>query len=48
MKIQPNKKFFAQMGAVFAQALGLSESQLDFVINGDVKYRMGQGASNDD
>ena len=48
MKIQPNNKFFAQTDAVLAQALGLSESQLDFIINGDIKCRMGQGASNDD
>ena len=47
MRIQPNKFYFAQTGAVLVQALGLSESQLDFVINGDIKYRMGQGASND-
>ena len=48
MKIQPNKKFFALTGADLVQALRLSESQLDFVISGDIKYSMGQGASNDD
>ena len=48
MKIQPINKTFDQINVVFAQALGLSDSQLDFVINYGIKDRMEQGASNDD
>ncbi|NOU40359.1 MAG: hypothetical protein HOO85_03725 [Methylotenera sp.] len=48
MEIQPDKQNIDQMDTVLAQALGLSESQLDFIINYGIKYRMGQGASDDD
>ena len=36
-----------QINAIFAQALGQSASQLDFIINGDIKCRMRQGSSDD-
>ena len=48
MKTQSDKKNFEQMDIVLAQILRLSASQLDFIINYGIKYRIRHGANYDD
>ncbi len=43
-KIQKSKPIIDQIDQVLAQHYGFTDEELDFIINYDIKYRMGRGA----
>ena len=47
-KIQKSKGTIDEIDVVIAKHYNFTQEELDFIINFDIKYRMGQGASDDD
>ena len=47
-KIQKSKPIIDEIDKVLARHYGFTDEQLDYIINYDIKYRMGQGADSDD
>ncbi|MBC7963292.1 MAG: Eco57I restriction-modification methylase domain-containing protein [Steroidobacteraceae bacterium] len=47
-KIQKSKELLDQIDATLAAHYGLNDEELDFIINYDIKYRMGIGAGGDE
>ena len=44
-KIQRSKPIIDEIDAVLARHYGFTEEELDFIINYDIKYRMGRDAA---
>ncbi len=47
-KIQKSKPIIDQIDCVLAKHYGFTDEELDFIINYDIKYRMGRGNEEDD
>jgi hypothetical protein len=45
---KPCKPLLDEVDAVLAEHYGFSDEEVDYVINYDIKYRMGQDAEDDD
>ena len=43
-----NKPIIVEIDTVLANHYGFTEEELDFIINYDIKYRMGRGAEEED
>jgi hypothetical protein len=46
-KIQKSKAIIDQIDSLLAQHYGFTDEELDFIINYDIKYRMGQDGGED-
>ena len=47
-KIQKSKPIIDQIDRVLARHYGFTDEELDFIINYDIKYRMGRGSENEE
>jgi hypothetical protein len=47
-KVSRSKRIIDKIDTVLAIHYGLSDEELDFLINYDIKYRMGKGAGDDE
>ena len=47
-KIQKSKPIIDEIDTVLAKHYGFTDEELDFIINYDIKYRMGQSEENGD
>ena len=47
-KIQKSKTFIDEIDRVLAMHYGFTEEELDFIINYDIKYRMGRESGEGD
>lgn len=47
-KIQKSKSIIDQIDSILAKHYGFTDEELDFIINYDIKYRMGLGGSDDE
>ena len=43
-----NKPIFDEIGTVLAGHYGFTAEELDFILNYDIKYRMGRGVENEE
>ena len=47
-KIQKSKSIIDEIDRVLAQHYGFTEEELDFIINYDIKYRMGKNSEKEE
>ena len=47
-RVSKSKPIIDEIDRVLARHYGFTEEELDFIINYDIKYRMGGGAEDDD
>jgi hypothetical protein len=46
--VSPTKPIFDKIDTIQAKHYGFTDEELDFIINYDIKYRMGKGAGEED
>jgi len=48
IQIQKSKSIIDQIDSVLAKHYGFTDDELDFIVNYDIKYRMGLGGGDDE
>ena len=48
IKAMWSKEFIDQIDSALAESYNFTREELDFIINYDIKYRMGQAGANDE